>query len=866
MKSRLLDFSGGVNCIVDKTMTATNFVSVLDNAHLRSGAINSFALPGFVQFDSVGVQQIFAYRGRFWTSANYRSYVAEFTNGIERVYYTEYGTNASKAIEGTVVKLGLAAPNVQPTVDRGLALTPSNVVVTKVGGNYTVNRTLSYRLAFETEDGVAPPSGKVVVQTTADNQGAYITWSAPSPAIKAKKVVIFGTNEDKEQRIAEVNPSQTYYTDIGAAGVVGEFASAYDQIDPYTYVYTFVRRVNGVENESAPSALSKTITSAVGRLVTLDIANDGFWSSTNLVQYDRVSTAPGIVASTGLGVTYNMSAFAVDASDGRVKFTLTSTNVDFVDGETLIFEGFSDANYNNKIKTIRITPASGNQAFYTDDTVAPTDGSPAGRTVRRIITATISGTSGSIKAPYYDTIVGGIRFTTTSAHGLSTGDKGYFTNFSDAYWNNQTFEVVVPAGSTTQFIVKGVPVPSDAAYTTQAVNKAWTKVNMTSSSPLAGFVTMVKDDTVYLNLVNGGTTYLSGYYKAKVVSVPTNPGLMYFIVQAYTTGSMTPTTSSIVKFVPHNDYIVYRRLYRSGDTTVYAQVYDLTPEMATYNDAKSVTRLGDPIPSFYTDNGVDVLFDIPPLGAENLTSHYGMMFCVTDHTVRWTPINYPDAWPQVFSMTFAFKPTALTSFAQGLIVLCEDALYRIDGNDPTTLTLAKTHAEDGCIAPFTVQKTNAGLVYLSKLGLMLFDGDTARCITDMKVLGKWLNGPAFTNAGVAPFWWLPSSWSKLFQDMSKADGLASDPYAPHCLSNTMPQNGINRGVRSFYHQGRYFLFWPDGVADYTGHSTLCIDLQTPGMPITTLGFKPVDVCVDDMDEAYCLLQDVPTMSLTITVV
>jgi hypothetical protein len=46
-----------------------------------------------------------------------------------------------------------------------------------------------------------------------------------------------------------------------------------------------------------------------------------------------------------------------------------------------------------------------------------------------------------------------------------------------------------------------------------------------------------------------------------------------------------------------------------------------------------------------------------------------------------------------------------------------------------------------------------------------------------------------------------------------------------------------------------------GTDAYEAHTTLCIDLQTEEPVITTLGMKPVDVFVDEYEEAFALFSN-----------
>lgn len=860
MKSYLVDFSGGVNQVVDKSAQETTYASVIDNGYILAGAIQPFRLPAYQTGLSTTTDvSLFEFRGKFYTSSNYRTYTADYLDSVDRIYYTEYGNSPRKIIEGVDVPLGTPAPRVSPTVAAGSGTKPSEVKLTQVsGGNYMKDQAVSYRVAFETVDGIQAPSAKVVTKFSTDSMSTKVTWTAPSAKIKPIKVLVFAGTEDKETKIAEVSPTETSYTDNGSSGSTGELASAYDQSYEYRYAYTFIRRVVGVENESAPSEMSYQFKSSAARSVTLDTANDGYWDSVNLVSYAASATeVPTTVQSASLGASKTLTAWAVDTADGRVKLTFSAAH-EFIDGERIKFTGFTDTLWNNKVKAVRLISGSATTC-YTDDTVAPTDGSVVAQAAARIVQVTLV-------TAEYDQYVQAIKFTTSAAHTFKSGDYLHFSGFADATWEGTEYEITVSNLSDTVFWVKGAGLP--AGFTSGTATKLLTKVNISAlTTTNAGFKNLNDNDLVYISDSGSGIT---GSYRARKIEGAWATAPVGFYIEKWTASAGTfAYATAVMRFIPHNDYIKYRRLYRVGDNAEWLKVTDLELWESTYLDAKSVDRLEGTVSSFYTENGVDVLYDVPPTGGEYIINHYGMKWLIDGHDVRWSPIGVSDAFPQVFVIRFPYRPVAQASFAQANCVLCEDAIYRIDGNTPTGMTVSKTLAEDGCIAPFSVQKTSAGLIYLSKRGLMAFDGQQSRCITDSKLLGKWLMSPAYSaTANLTNFWWRPSSFNKLFQDMSVKDGLAMDPYAPvPTFNGTNPIVGAIRAIRSFVWQGKYFMYWAHGWADYAGHSMLCVDLQAEGFPITTLGFKPVDVCVSDMDEVYCLLSDFmpPDFTLSITV-
>jgi hypothetical protein len=225
-----------------------------------------------------------------------------------------------------------------------------------------------------------------------------------------------------------------------------------------------------------------------------------------------------------------------------------------------------------------------------------------------------------------------------------------------------------------------------------------------------------------------------------------------------------------------------------------------------------------------------------------------MLFGVSGNSVRWTPALAPDAWPDVFSVTLPYKPVTLASYGQGLSILCEDAIYRLDGNTPTGMSLSKTHAEDGCFAPHTVQKTDKGLIYLSKRGIMVFDGTRAECITDTRIPGLSLTAPS-KFAVAYPFWWIPTIMTRNYADLAGPDGVVGSQYA-FTLDSTQTIDGFNDQINSFYHLGKYYLFYTG--PNFQANTTICVDFQLPGFPVTTLGMKILDAHVNETEQAFIL--------------
>lgn len=758
-KTYRLSFEKGINVVGDKAILPEGFATVLDNVDLRSGSPRPFKAPEWQFTTPSTTTRSWSYRGRWFHSDNWQDHVGEFVGWIERVYTTEEGKYPTKTIGGVTALLGTARPKTPLAVGKSTDLSPSglSVSVSYAGSGNLPDGERLYRISARTKDGIMPPTAPVSVtvdDTTHAGASVNLTWGAVP---KATGYIIFEGTQTAQYRLTEVPASTLSYADTGSTTSSGDNATQFQQEQPFTYAYSYLRNVNGVFDESGLSSPSQEITAAQGRIITRDFLNDGY--------FDVTDSSGVATAVSGTGTIPAVSATSYP-------------------------------------------PVS------------------------------LSGV-----AVTYNSITGMTKFAKTN-HGFSTDDKGYFYGLSDPVWSNQTYDIIYI--DANNFAVSGVNIPSDGTPlpATARVQPVKSIVNYTASSSVA------TGDMVYL--VGTGTGQaVSGFYKATRISASS------FSVQLLTTATITLTT---VKWCPNNNYYWRWRIYRS-EQGIWNLVDEVTLDKTTYTDAKPFSALGGTPTSFYSESGQDVDFDKAPLGLQGIELHYGMLFGISGHTVRWTPILQPDAWPETFSLSFGYQPVALASFAQGLIVLCEDAIYRIDGNTATGMSQFKTHAEDGCFAPHSVQKTDKGLMYLSKRGIMIFDGSKAECLTDTRIPGTTLTATSRLSSPY-PFWWMPTIMTRNYADLAGEESIKGNQYV-FTLDNTRTIEGYSKYIKSFYHLGKYYLFYYGD--DYAGNTAFVIDLQMPGLPITTLGMKALDAHVDEYENAYVLLNNAaPVTTVTIT--
>jgi hypothetical protein len=458
---------------------------------------------------------------------------------------------------------------------------------------------------------------------------------------------------------------------------------------------------------------------------------------------------------------------------------------------------------------------------------------------------------------------------------ITNGGSGYAGGFTQMFASvpltniSGTGTGAIADISVVSGVVSAVTITN--AGSGYAVNNTLTASNTNLGGTGSGLVITI--DSVYIGsgaLITVTSIedeeIINGLYKVYTTDLDGNPiPEGSFDINEYIGAWESPTElGASAKWVPYNGYYKTWNLYRTGAAGAFQLVEKLDIFTSNHLDKTSTQYLGQTPTSYYSENGLfgslQIDFMPPPAGLQSLTSHYGMLFGVDGQKVKWTPIGQPDAWPDVYYYDFTYKPLALASFGTALIVLCEDAIYRIDGNQPSSMSLSKTNANEGCIAPYTVQKTNKGLVYLSKRGLMIFDGMNAQCITDNRIPSNMLLGPSKLLYPVN-FWWMPTKLGYFYGNFAFNDGVYYPDESANRFYQTNPIPSAIYDIKSFYHNGRYFLVYVKSDY-YSAHTTICIDLQVEGFPITTLGMKPIDVIVNELDDAYVLFDNQGNGSLS----
>jgi hypothetical protein len=362
--------------------------------------------------------------------------------------------------------------------------------------------------------------------------------------------------------------------------------------------------------------------------------------------------------------------------------------------------------------------------------------------------------------------------------------------------------------------------------------------------------------------------------------------------------------------VPNNGYYKYWNIYRAGDTgTQFTFVAQVPIGQISYTDTISVTGLGGPLPTAYDDatTGGYVAFRPPPNDLLSPATYNGMLFGIDGNLVRWTPTDYPDAWPAIYNQSFAYPPQRLIPYSGGIYVFCEDGIWRGDGFLPGQISFQKTRA-DGCIAPYTPRIMGSHLLYVARRGIMALSGMDSSCVTERFIPYRLITEPsAFIGTNSGPngngnsidggfsgsifvdaidggfsnsvfsgsidggsssfdagiFWWLTtdhtSSYGALL-DIGMNPIPAADTFG-WITAKDKPLSGLIWEARSFVWQNKYYLYYVNApTSDYQGNPCWCLDFgimnlafTLPNYPISTLGFKPTDMHVSSTGECFALL-------------
>lgn len=904
-------FQKGVIGTLEPRLMGDGYAEVLHNCDLRTGGVRPHKAPVLDgQAVPAGTVNLFEFLGSWYFGPVIRDWAAEKYGNSVRVYFTTPGQATvlpQKIIDGTQAQLGTKPPATAPTVTTyqssstsiitftgaTAAAQPLNNAFIKKIGNY------KYRMLSRSSSGKVMARStvvQVIVPGPQDNPTQYLVVLSYKIPLDASKTEVYRSDADSKSNdvyylMDAVNRGLDGTGQVSDVGNLLDYARPFppdsETLTPVKYFYTYVRTVNGHVDESGPSPLSEWIALGNGRNILFEANGAGSFTPDAAHTYNNPVATP--VAGTrtltvqsfisrGGTCTFNTASAHGLASGDMVRMTsifpgpppdpnlmyqvTVPSALDAPTGVTWTTYAAASATLNGtyslQLVAVRgtnleqvgargigamsmpspaqsITITTGN-AFIGEVPPMNCDAYYA------FINGVFAGMGNASDVQKDGILVGGGSTGWVSPPALPTTNK----TATNVFEINET--LVPMAARTSGGIYQPTWVPGfDVGAGVQIATVAHGySVGSAHSVRLSGFTTNTALNAIWTATVTGTTTV-----KIKTsMSGSSETGTIAEFGSA-APGATTDETANITG----------RRLYRIGDVTQFLRVAEVAIEEPSFIDTVATVNLGNGPSSYYVENGIQVIFAPPPANLEKVVFHNGMLVGISGNQIRWTPVNAPDAWPEIFTMSPGSQPMNLASNGGSVIVLCLDHIGRLEMISPTQVLYQKSLAEQGCTAPYSVCKTMRGIVYLSAEGLMMFDAAAN---------GSW---PIFQNRLIRNFflapsvpttpyghWWTPANksfgYNFLSRDLpgAKRAGMA----AQFDTRPTIPNPFLS--PRGFYANGRYYLYYsgesyasPAVNANYSHHAMLEVDLRTPEPVGTFHGLRPMAAWVTEVGNPYLML-------------
>ncbi len=191
--------------------------------------------------------------------------------------------------------------------------------------------------------------------------------------------------------------------------------------------------------------------------------------------------------------------------------------------------------------------------------------------------------------------------------------------------------------------------------------------------------------------------------------------------------------SGVVNFtylpISSDPTVTHKRLYRvGGDITSFSLVVQLPNAQTTFTDNIRDVDIGDLLT---TQNYLPAPYTLNYLCTAN-----GMLFGAEGAKVRYTPIGQPEAWPELYYLTFESTITSLAVVYTGILVCTLTKTYVITGSGPNSLSVGPAISTDqGCLSNASMQVLKGAALWVSYEGICASSGDTVKVISRQQ-LGK----------------------------------------------------------------------------------------------------------------------------------
>lgn len=166
--------------------------------------------------------------------------------------------------------------------------------------------------------------------------------------------------------------------------------------------------------------------------------------------------------------------------------------------------------------------------------------------------------------------------------------------------------------------------------------------------------------------------------------------------------------------------ITHKRIYRLNTTTdgdgVFQFVDEIPLDQAEYVDEKLDSELGE---ALVTED-----FDLPPGDLRGLSMHpAGYMVGFREKEICFSEPGYPYAWPRKYRLSTDWPIVGLGFHGGTMIVLTTAYPCLVYGSSPEESQRHKLYGNYGCTAKRGIVSTEYGVVFPSKTGLCLADGN-----------------------------------------------------------------------------------------------------------------------------------------------
>jgi hypothetical protein len=349
--------------------------------------------------------------------------------------------------------------------------------------------------------------------------------------------------------------------------------------------------------------------------------------------------------------------------------------------------------------------------------------------------------------------------TTSAAHGLTTGDFVTTTSFGGTGYNLSNIPVTVI--SATQFSyfsfgaaettaadvagrvdLAGLTIPRTYVYTYYT---QWEEESVPSEPSTTIFVKEGQDVTVsgLPSLWVHGAGYNTTGMKLRLYrTVPTVGGTEYFrltelslgtpIAATYSRAGAVVTVTKTAHGLTTNNRVTFVTTTGTATSGTYV-ITVVDPNTFTFTDPTSGATSGGAnyaLALSFTDN-VDVTtldellesedYDAPPPNLTGLLAiHNSMIVGFFENTLCFCEPGKPHAWPIKYRKQVDSKIVGLGAFGTTLLVLTETTPWKVDGNNPEAISLARTDYILPCLSKRSIINIGFGVVWSSSGGLAVY--------------------------------------------------------------------------------------------------------------------------------------------------